>query len=53
MDQRFAAFLRLQVGKQWYRVSDHVNWHFKLDAVYHNGQWTNHGSDFGLSAPTD
>ena len=53
MDERFAAFLRVQLGGQWYRASDHLNRHFKFDALFDGGEWTNHGSSCGLSPATD
>ena len=37
VDERFAAFLRVQIGSKWYRVSNHVNWHFKLNTILSGG----------------
>ena len=50
-----AAFTRLQIGKVWYRVSKHLNWHVTLHVSCHNGKWQdyNHYSQSGTSPASD
>lgn len=42
----FREFLRLQIGKQWYRVSDRVDWWMELKVKIENGEWSNDNSDY-------
>ena len=42
----FREFVRLQIGRKWYRVSDKVEWSMELKAKVNGGSWLNWGSTF-------
>ena len=47
----FREFVRLQIGKKWYRVSGNVEWFRELKAKWQDGTpegtWVNDGSNYG------
>ena len=51
--ESFGAFLRVQLGQKWYRVSSYQNWFYRLNAVYQSGQWIDNGSGCGVSTPSN
>ena len=44
----FGEFLRLQLNKRWFRVSDDLDWKHCFRAKFLNGTWTDNGSACGL-----
>ncbi len=41
----FREFVRLQIGKRWYRVSPNVGWYMELKVRYHGNEWIDDGSN--------
>ncbi len=44
----FKEFARLQIGTDWYVISDPFFWNFIMKLRFENGAWVNDGSNTGL-----
>ena len=53
VDYRFGTFVRLQIGRKWYRISDDLPWHHRLKAVFRDGTWHDNGSSSGPGHPSN
>ena len=43
----FQEFVRLQIGNQWYVVSDPLPWNVKQKLILSGGQWIDNNSSVG------